>query len=116
MSCKIVSFRLDRPLWEALVAQAGHGSAHDLARTIVAEALSKPRVAPRFVCDGDGPHARGESRLLPVGGGGNAILCRSCFEREIAFRKEVNASIRNQSTRSRFELPAWSSLKVYGRP
>ena len=112
---KIVSFRFEDTLWEALVAQAAPGSAHDLARTIVAEALSKPRVAPRVVCDGEGPHTRGESRLLPTGGGGNAILCRSCFEREITFRKEVNASIRNLSTRSRFELPAWSSLKIYGQ-
>lgn len=61
----------------------------------------------------DGGHclrATGEVRVLPVGGEGNAILCRTCFYREIAFRKERNLEL---SPDCRFDLPAWDTLKVY---
>ncbi len=60
-------------------------------------------------CDGD--HCRSETgdvRVLPYGGGGNLILCRACYEHEMAFRRE-----RNLAVWSPFELPAWDSLKVY---
>jgi len=43
--------------------------------------------------------------------GGNIILCRACYEYEIAYRKERNAEL---SAGCQFDLPAWESLKVYG--
>lgn len=62
-------------------------------------------------CDGSGPHIlNGEVRVLPTGGDGNAILCKLCYKREIAFRKERN---RELSEDCKFKLPAWESLKVY---
>lgn len=52
----------------------------------------------------------GEVRVLPTGGDSNAILCRACFAREIAFRRERN---RELSSDCKFDLPTWDSLKVY---
>src|SRR5688572_24202492 len=49
----------------------------------------------------------GETRSLPVGGGGNAILCRSCFCFEMEFRRERIADGVDE------DLPKWESLKVY---
>jgi hypothetical protein len=61
-------------------------------------------------CDGDNcQSATGEVRVLPYGGGGNLIVCRACYEHEMAFRKE-----RNREAWSPFDLPAWESLAVYG--
>jgi hypothetical protein len=59
-------------------------------------------------CDGDHCNSStGEVRLLPYGGGGNLILCRSCYDYEIAWRKD-------QIKRKRdFETPEWESLEVY---
>lgn len=63
-------------------------------------------------CDGDHcQSATGEVRVLPYGGGGNLILCRACFDHEIAWRKE-----RNREVHSPFNLPLWNSLSVYGQP
>jgi len=48
-----------------------------------------------------------EVRLLPYGGGGNVIVSRKSYEREINWRKEqIKAGIP-------FELPTWESLRVY---
>lgn len=64
-------------------------------------------------CDGSGPHIlNGEVRVLPTGGDSNAILCKLCFKREIAFRKERN---RDLGKDFQFQLPDWESLKVYGQ-
>ena len=65
-------------------------------------------------CEGSGPHCAGEVRLLPLGSipdHGNLILCRNCFNREIAYRDKRNLSL---APADRFQLPAWDSLKVYG--
>jgi len=62
-------------------------------------------------CDGD--HCTwsvGEVRVLPLGGDGNLILCKTCFAHEIRFRKERN---RELSTDAAFDLPTWESLEVY---
>ena len=64
-------------------------------------------------CDGSGPHTPGEVRTLPTGGGGNAILCLSCYKREIAYRKARNKELNKES---RFDLPAWETLKPYPEP
>ena len=63
-------------------------------------------------CDGSGPCDMGEVRVLPTGGDSNAILCRFCFEREIAFRGFRN---RDLSKDCAFKLPTWETLKVYGQ-
>lgn len=65
-------------------------------------------------CDGSGPHIlNGQVRVLPTGGGGNAILCKLCYKRELAYRKERNRELLKQKTGTAFDLPAWESLKVY---
>lgn len=59
-------------------------------------------------CDNDlCASSTGEVRTLPVGGGGNAILCRHCYSREMEFRRE------RISEGVDFDLPLWESLKVY---
>lgn len=65
-------------------------------------------------CDGSGPCHPGQVRVLPTGSQphhGNMIICRACFNREIAFRKERN---RELSKDCQFRLPTWETLKVYG--
>jgi hypothetical protein len=51
--------------------------------------------------------ANGEVRLLPTGGDGNMIVCRSCYEHEMAFRR----SFSKRGVKP--DLPSWESLKVY---
>ena len=61
----------------------------------------------------DGAHcrsARGEVRLLPTGGDGNAILCRACFDHELAYRIDRNLELSGENA---FRIPTWDSLKVY---
>lgn len=62
------------------------------------------------MCDGSGPCAAGEMRVLPTGGDSNAILCKFCFEREIAYRRERN---RDLGEDCKFKIPAWEDCKVY---
>ena len=54
--------------------------------------------------------ADGPVRVLPTGGQSNAILCRSCFEHEMRWRKERN---RELGTAYQFKLPDWGTLEVY---
>jgi hypothetical protein len=68
-------------------------------------------------CDGGRCKATGgQVRVLPLGrpygrsGGGNAILCRDCFEYEIAWRKQRNEQL---APHAQYDLPSWSSLEVY---
>lgn len=63
-------------------------------------------------CDGNGPHSVGEVRVLATSEMSNAILCRQCFEKEIAWRKSRNTSRLNPVC-EKFELPTWDSLEVY---
>lgn len=53
---------------------------------------------------------RGEVRILPTGGDSNAILCKSCFQREMTFRWDRNRTLGNDF---KFKLPAWLDLEVY---
>lgn len=58
----------------------------------------------------DGGHCistQGQVRVLPIGGGGNLILCQACFNYEIAWRKDQIRSGRD------FDTPSWDSLEVY---
>jgi hypothetical protein len=57
-------------------------------------------------CDGSGPHTGGEVRVLPYGGGGNLILCYSCYRKEIRYRMSFVAR--------EFDLPGWKDLEIYG--
>lgn len=62
-------------------------------------------------CDNDKCNSpNGQVRVLPSGGDSNLILCRSCFEYEIRYRKERN---RELSKDCQFKLPKWEDLKVY---
>jgi hypothetical protein len=61
-------------------------------------------------CDGSGPHCAGEVRVLPTGGDSNLILCKNCFNHEIAYREDRNKDL---SKDARFKLPTWESLRVY---
>jgi hypothetical protein len=59
----------------------------------------------------DGAHCRkesGEVRVLPIGSGGNLILCCACHAYEIAYRRERNAEVA-----APYDCPAWDSLAVY---
>jgi hypothetical protein len=51
----------------------------------------------------------GEVRLLPIGGGGNAILCRECFRHERMYRRQRNQDLGVEA----FELPEWETLTPY---
>jgi len=62
-------------------------------------------------CDGAGPHSTfGPIHKLPTGGGGNLLLCRECFDREIVFRKLRNQEL---SADCRFVTPEWVTLERY---
>jgi hypothetical protein len=61
-------------------------------------------------CDGSGPHQSGVVKILPTGGDGNAILCRACYEREMAWRRMRNEELREAG---RFEIPWWGELVEY---
>lgn len=61
-------------------------------------------------CDGSGPHNLGEVRLMPTGGDGNLILCRSCWNREIAYRRDRNRSL---GQFAQFDLPEFDVAKEY---
>ena len=54
--------------------------------------------------------ATGQVRVLPMGAGGNLILCRDCYAHEIRYRAERN---RELSDDARFDTPAWADLTIY---
>ena len=62
-------------------------------------------------CDGSGPHTPGTVKLMPTGGDGNLILCRSCWLRELRYRQDRNRSLGDFA---KFDLPTWESGRVYG--
>jgi hypothetical protein len=61
-------------------------------------------------CCGSGPHRAGEVRVMPMGGHGNLILCRSCWLSEINWRRRRNAEL---GEFAQFALPPWDSGKTY---
>ena len=64
----------------------------------------------RLNCDGSGPHASGDVKLLPTGGDSNAILCRQCWENELAYRRDRNRSL---GVFAQFDLPSWQDANPY---
>ena len=60
-------------------------------------------------CDSDYcTNSKGEVRVLPHGSAGNLILCFSCYQAEIAYRK-----VRNLEVCYPFDLPEWEDLEIY---
>lgn len=59
-------------------------------------------------CDGDVcTSAAGETRKLPIGGGGNLLLCRACFDHEMAYRRELE-----EDGRGKQDIPEWGDLEI----
>ncbi len=52
-----------------------------------------------------------QTRLLPYGGGGNIIVCKRHYQREINSRVEWAKVQRMQPVT--IYLPAWETLKIY---
>lgn len=65
---------------------------------------------PNCDCDGSGPHSGDDVRLLPMGGGSNAILCRACWDYEIEYRREIS---KGSSLQQFCQFPKWEDGKVY---
>jgi hypothetical protein len=64
------------------------------------------------MCDGNRcQHSSGEVRVYPLGGGGNLILCRACWDYENGFRAQ-----RARETQAPDNWPQveWKSSEVYG--
>ena len=84
----------------------------DKYRAIIAAAKSNGTWTPaeQNNCDGSGPHTLGSVRVMPTGGEGNLILCRQCWENELAYRRDRNRSL---GVFAQFALIAWNDAKVY---
>lgn len=54
------------------------------------------------------PHSH--VRVLPIGGGGNLILCYDCFIVEMEWRQHMNNLL---GVTARWPIPKWEDLKVY---
>lgn len=61
-------------------------------------------------CCGSGPHVIGAVRVMPIGGGGNLILCSACWKRELRWREERN---RELDEFAKFDLLPWKDAKLY---
>jgi len=49
-----------------------------------------------------------ESRILPIGNNCTLILCKSCYEHEMEYRKKcITEHVQN------YELPKWEDLEIY---
>jgi hypothetical protein len=63
-----------------------------------------------YNCDGNFcTSPTGEVRRLPYSPDGALILCRACFDRELAFRHERNA----EAGRKLFDTPTWEETPLY---
>jgi hypothetical protein len=61
----------------------------------------------------DGSHCRSDSgpvKVYPLGGGGNLILCRACFNHENAYRLIKGDKYKSQEN---WPLIDWSEAKPY---
>ena len=82
-------------------------------------------------CDGQGcDNCTGENsevRVLPLGGGANAILCKNHFYKEISYRQNRNLNeftriywkddetLKQEKKPGNFDLPKWEDLKIYNQ-
>ena len=61
-------------------------------------------------CDGGKCRSRtGETRRLPIGGGGNLLLCRACYVHEMNYRHDLIRDGSGEIT------PSWRSLGVVSK-
>lgn len=56
-------------------------------------------------CDGCGKET--QVKKLPIGGGGNLIVCRRCWGKELALRRYLNKKY-NLTRQSAWKLPKFS--------
>lgn len=64
-------------------------------------------------CDGGCNYVDRQCRVLKLATGphsSSAILCYSCFLKELRWREERNADLADFA---KFDLPAWEDLPVY---
>lgn len=64
-------------------------------------------------------------RVLPLGGGANAILCKNHFHKEIKYREQRNMeeftriywqdseTLKQEKKDGAFDLPKWEDLQIY---
>ncbi len=65
-------------------------------------------------CDGAGPHSMNlEVRRYPTGGGGAAILCRACVDRENQYRAMRRSDKANPVDPAAFPRQSWLDLEAY---
>lgn len=71
----------------------------------------KPTRAKNWNCDNDKCRdAKGETRLYPIGGGANMILCPACWAYENRYRLEHGIATRNPEA---FPEHDWAKAEVY---
>jgi hypothetical protein len=58
------------------------------------------------LCNGAGPHAAGEVKLMPLNGRGSLRLCRLCWERELSYRRHLIRSLD-----AWLRLPTWEEAQ-----
>lgn len=70
-----------------------------------------PGVNPN--CDGTGPHnLLLQVRLMPIAGGGNLILCHTCWNRENHWRYRENQRLAEDSE-TQYDILPWREAEVY---
>jgi hypothetical protein len=64
-------------------------------------------------------------RILPLGGGANAILCKNHYQKEIIYRTQRNLdeftktywkdneTLKQEKKPGSFDLPKWEDLQIY---
>lgn len=63
-------------------------------------------------CDNDKcTHPSGETRLYPLGGGGNLILCHACWDYENRYRRQRG---KESGQPENWPLKNWNSAEPYG--
>jgi len=61
-------------------------------------------------CCGEGPHAPGTVKIMRAGTDSNLVLCRACWQKELAYRRERNTWLEKFAQHS---LPSWDEAEVY---
>lgn len=77
------------------------------AMSRVSRQLSEKKAPTSIVCDGC--RCIAEVRLLPVGDNDQMVVCLTCFNNEMAWRRSLNNCMPDDG---QFPTPKWKSLKV----
>ena len=76
----------------------------------VNDKLAKKMETHNNNCDGSNcKFQTGTVKYIPLGDGG-LILCMSCYQHEMAWRRERNKEL---SKENRFDIPGWKQLETY---